>query len=33
MDDAIGYYKQVKAIFTNYPAKLIGKLKEKGLEK
>lgn len=33
MDDAIGYYKQVKAIFTNYPTKLIGKLKEKGLEK
>lgn len=27
MDDTIGYYKQLKAIFTNYPAKLIGKLK------
>ena len=30
MDEAIGYYPDLKAIFTNYPNKLISKLKKSG---
>lgn len=32
MDAVIPYYPKLKAIFTNYPSKLIEKLKEKGYE-